>query len=900
MTLISKLELSPRWHAIIALSILIMIAFAMFAGSSSFNIGKDKVTILSGSGDPYSEHLSVYETSNEAYWSANLVGGNISLGSSFSLPAGVTSFSMVLTQYDTWNPTFETFTTYGLGLLGPNEPMPNATLLTVDTTSSSAASSLATTLSQMFALAFSPYTSNSTSFTFLSPMDFVTEMHVYFWKLIPSSAGGFASIMSESSYESLDLESYTLTDSSGSFSITYGGLTPVTSTSFDLYTLLGVTALNYSSASSSSSVEVHVLGGASTGVNSTFTNTYSNFSSSASATYTGGTNNVVPDLNASLDFSFPVIVAYRQMTTLTPSPNSSVSVSIAVKDVSPTGAPNATVTLNDDWIKTLYSTDFNVSAGNTSGTFVNMTSGQTNSVNYGFTVDNSTAGSFAIPATNVTYSFVIANQTLTESTLLNSETLSVGVTNQPELEAIEDVGVIQATQALSLNVTAVNKGNGPAFSLSSSSGQTLPSLSVGASWTYNITQSSPSLTSLNASVMPVVSWLNVNSVSFNASTNGIIAIYGFANPGSPGTSLSKSISLAPDNSYVNVTLSLQNTGSNPVSNITIADSIPADMTFSKSLGNTTVFNSGSLIYSNVTSLAAGAIDNFTYSLNFSSPGQNYIFMPANVSAPWNNVTVVHFSQGAGLPLGVVATKLISPSYGFVGSNVTEQLSILNKGSLPIYVVSLSNSSDPFISTVSSSGSTTPVLNTGQVSNSTVKGFFTGSPGNYTTSPAAASFIFAGSNQTASTNTTSVVIFQTVSSSMVASGPKIEENHAIQIIIEISNPSNVTVTNIKYALTLPPYLHLNSGSLTGTISSLGPNQNASESFYVETSLPNQYTISGGNLTFQYGTQTLVGATNSLSLNIVDDLTIRYAIPVVIGLVLVAATLIYVRRLSKPKA
>src|SRR5579872_1436733 len=147
----------PRRQAIIAIAILFMIAITLFAGlGTNLNFKSPKTTIgyFSSSSDPYSESLAIYITSTEAFWQANLVGGNISLGSSFALPSGVTGFSLVLTHYSSWDPTFETFTKYGLGLLGPNEPMPNATLLTINTTSATAASALAQTLGQKFALAF--------------------------------------------------------------------------------------------------------------------------------------------------------------------------------------------------------------------------------------------------------------------------------------------------------------------------------------------------------------------------------------------------------------------------------------------------------------------------------------------------------------------------------------------------------------------------------------------------------------------------------------------------------------------------------------------------------------------------------------------------------------------------
>jgi uncharacterized repeat protein (TIGR01451 family) len=893
----------PRRQTVLAIAILFLVALAVFA-TFSLPFGS-KFSYFSGSSNPYSENLAVYLTSNEAYWSANLLGGNISLGSGFSLPSGVTGFSLTLTHYASWSPTFETFTKYGLGLLGPNEPMPNATLLTVDSSSFSAASTLATTLSQHFALVLIPYTNNATSFTFLSPSDFVTEMHVFFWKMLPSSAGGFASIMPESSYEAMDLESFTLSDTSAGFSINYGGLSPVSSSSFDLYSLLGVPSLNYSTSATSSAVQVHVLGGIATNANSSFTNTFSNFSSFASATKSAASQKV-PDLNATLDFSFPVIVAYRQITgspttpnPLTPSTGGNDTVTVTVKNVSPSGSPGANVTVNDDWIKSLYPSDFTLSTahGDTNASYTNMTSGITNSFVYSFTVGSSANGSYVIPAIPVTYTFKVANKTITETTALNTETISVGASNEPELESFEDVGLIQAAQALSLNVTVVNRGGGTAFLIN---GKNSSTLGPGATLTYNVTQSAVSLTSLNASIMSTVTWQNVNGISGNSSTNGVNAIYGFASPGSPGTSLSETVSLYPNKSALNVSLSLQNTGSNSLTNVSLRDSIPSGTIFSKSIGNTTVLNSGSLVYANV-SLPAGAVKNFTYVLNITSATQNFVFMPANVSSAWNNVTVVHFSQGYGLPLGVLATKIVAPSYGFQGSNITEQLGIVNKGNLSVYQVSLSNSSDPFISVVKSTGTTVPILSPGQVANSTVVGYLTASPGEYNTSASAATFIFAGTNQTATSNIYKVAVFSPVGSVLSTVGSKIEENHAITIVIKFTNPSNVTVSNVKYSLVIPSYLTLNTpGKLTGTIASLGPGQTTNSSFVVQSNLPNQYTINGGNLTFQYGGQTLKGNSTGLTLNIVDDLTTRYAIPVGIGVVIIAATLLYVRRITKTRS
>ena len=174
---------------------------------------------------PYSENLSLYLTSSETFWRVDLFGGNINV-SSISPPSSVSSYSITLTNYDTWKSQFEIFTKYGYGFLGSSEPYPDGAVLLANTTSQSDASQLANSLSQRFGLDFEQIASSSGSFTFFSPISYATEIHVYFFPLIPQSAAGFASMFTETQLESNDLNYFKLSYSSGSseYSLSYGGL----------------------------------------------------------------------------------------------------------------------------------------------------------------------------------------------------------------------------------------------------------------------------------------------------------------------------------------------------------------------------------------------------------------------------------------------------------------------------------------------------------------------------------------------------------------------------------------------------------------------------------------------------------------------------------------------------
>jgi hypothetical protein len=881
--------------AILAIAILLLLVVPLVCASnnsSQFSTSKALSSSSFGPG-PYSENLALYLTSAQALWKADLTGGNINL--SASIPSSVSAFTVSLTHYNKWNSQYEVFTKYGFRYLGSNEPMPNASLLEVTTPTQSDAAALASSLSEKFALNYVPYASNSTTFTFISPMNFATEMHIYFWNLLPHAARGFANMTTESNFESQNLLFFKVFYSGGIYSISYGAVQPLSSsTSFSLYSQLGVSVLNYSSSAASSSVQVHVLGGLVTNSSVKPTNFPSNFSSVITAPKPSSGNVTVPNISASLDFSFPTIIAYRQVSPLNPTTGQNVSVSITVKDVSPSGTPSASIAFNDsNWYKTVGLSETGPSSKNFS-----ISSGQTNTTIYFVKASSTPNSSVFIPANPVTYSFKAANQTVKATAYLNNETMLVSPPGgEAALETIENVNTptIQVGQPLSVNIQIKNWGPGSAASVTVA-GHAPLSILAGSSANFTVTAGSTSLTQTSAIIEYSASWSDTSG-THSEGTNTIGAVYSFGNPGSPSTTLSKIVSVSKSKSTANVTLVLFNDGSTSLANLTIVDPVPRGINFSSSIGNRTVSYSNGRVTANVANLSASANVNYTYSVKITNPGENYVFLPANVTTSWNGVPIVHYSQGAGVPLGVSASKSITPNVGFQSTPVLEHLGVTNNGTLPIYDVSFINSTDPFLSYLNSSKSYTPILSQGRSVNITLGVNMTGTPGIYNTSISQATFVFAGANDTSSSNVVRITIYQDLLESMTALGPRIEENHNINISITVDNPSNATVSSVDYSFNLPPTLKLVSGSLSFQISSLGPNQSSSRWFEVTTSIPFKYTIPGGNLTFQYQGRTLKGVTTPLSLNVVDDVLTRYGIPVFVGFIIVLGTLLYARRLVR---
>jgi hypothetical protein len=849
------------------------------------------------SSDPYSENLSLYLTSSEALWSATLSGGNISL-SNVSIPASVSSYSIELTHYSSWKPQFETFSKYGFGLLGSQEPYPDGAILTVSGSSESDAAVLANALSQRFGLFFEPQSAVNGVYTFFSLLSFSTELNTYFWSLVPTYYGGFTSMFTQSSLTSLDLAFFNVTYSSA-YSISFGGLSALSSTSFALYSQLGLSqsAYNYSSFAQSSTINVRVLGGLLNNASIPFTNDFSNFSASMSAVpKTVNGTKPVPNLNATLNFSFPTIQAYRQFSTLATSKGSSVSVTIFVKNISPSGTPTAeNVFVNDSWIDSLKN-DFNLTVPNTSGKW-NLTSGQSETVAYAFDVLSSN-GSFSVPGTPVTYQFKASNQTVDEQVLLNPETLVIGAQNEPLIEATATLSSasIQSGQTFSANVTFTNKGNGPAFSVKSS-GLSKQNLPAGTSWSFIANSSATSLTSTNSTTSFGISWQDSSGANHTATTNTLSTFFSFGTPGSPGLSIFKSVEYFASTKSANISLTVQDSSANSVSNATVSDSIPSGILFVKSFNSTSLRYANGEVTANLSSILGHANMTFLYSVNFTNPVQDYLFAPANVGATWNGISVIHYSAGFALPLGVVGTKTASPSQAFQGSHVTVSLGIVNGGPEPIYRVFLNDTYDPFLNIINSSSNYARQLNSSQSLSAELTANLTGTPGTYNLSTVAASFIFSGYQESAFGTNSSVTIYSLPEANLTYSALKVEEAHNINIILTFSNPSNVTINDVMYALPIPAGLKIEYGGTSNfTGLTLGPHQNITKSFYIITSEPDIYQLSSTAFTFNYQGHQLNGVSNTLTLNIVDDKVLRYVIPVAVGFVLVLGTLFYIRRLS----
>ncbi|HYB04659.1 MAG TPA: hypothetical protein VED17_09365, partial [Nitrososphaerales archaeon] len=159
------------------------------------------------------------------------------------------------------------------------------------------------------------------------------------------------------------------------------------------------------------------------------------------------------------------------------------------------------------------------------------------------------------------------------------------------------------------------------------------------------------------------------------------------------------------------------------------------------------------------------------------------------------------------------------------------------------------------------------------------------------------FLFAGANQSATSSVTSVTVYGLPTSNITFVGPKIEEDHNILVVETVINPSNVQIDNVSLSVIMPKGLTVVTGETASyNFGSIAANQSATHDFTVTTNQPIEYIIPPGNLTFYYQNHIVKGNSSQIIVSINDDITLRYGIPIIIGLIIVIGTILYVRRLA----
>jgi hypothetical protein len=124
-----------------------------------------------------------------------------------------------------------------------------------------------------------------------------------------------------------------------------------------------------------------------------------------------------------------------------------------------------------------------------------------------------------------------------------------------------------------------------------------------------------------------------------------------------------------------------------------------------------------------------------------------------------------------------------------------------------------------------------------------------------------------------------------------------EGKPIKIEVTTNNVANVTVDNISYKVLLPSQFKILNGSNTVRISALEGEKQESSTLYISSSSPQDYEINTTKVYYSFKGETISSPPTSLSLTVSENLTVRYLIPIAIGVIVMIACAIVLGRIRR---
>ncbi|MDG6925271.1 MAG: hypothetical protein JRN09_01830 [Nitrososphaerota archaeon] len=858
----------------------------------------------------YSERLDVYTAGGSAFWSITLdrLGASLPSITSVDSTSGLTAYRLVAMSTQSATSDFQVFGVDGYNLLRLPAAPSQGLFLMVNASSTSAASSVASTLDSQFGTSFMLVSSSGDSYTYFAPVDFVNVALPVMYRLVPSSLGGFASLVTQSTLGGLAMPFMELTgvyNGSGfTHSLSLGAETssliaPTTGV-VDLSEVIGSknATISTSAASASSLVVIHSLDGIITSSDhATLVDHSSNVSSSYSLSVGPGK---VVRVNATISSQVPTLVAYRLLDHGTLSQNGTLGVTIEVTNSAKVGSAD-NVTLNDNWWQN-YPGDFQMVSGNDSATIPTIAAGSTVTESYVLRVISSSALQVVIPSSTLSYSFKGSTGTLTGHATLGQNVIQLNQVG-PALSLTATASIQSGTPlgtSGNYSVAITNNGNSPALDIRVDNYTVSNIAQNGGTSTITIPLRLSGLAQRNFTKTFSVEYSDTAGASQNLTTNSVQLVLSHTSMVIPFIEVATNDSMtaaALASRNLAVTYTFTNDGKGSPASVSASETFPQGIQCSRQSGIGTC--SGS-IYSMTTSSLTTQRN--TLSLNFS--GDNYIVPPSTIVASYEGMQLHTFGAAYEIPAGITVTKSFSPDSGFPGMSSVVTVSISNAGSSPVYNVTLASGFDSFDKAANSTESTQatyPELGAGASQSYTYPVALTAAAyGNVTGAVVATDFLLGGAVQGLSLSKSSVVVYAPVTATVASSPTSPEENHNFRLVITFSNTAAVSVSNVVYTLQLPSGVSVVSGAtvsghqVTVTLPSMQPNSNQNVTLTLSTNTGLTIDTAGSHLAFQYLGAALTGVAPAKSIVVSIDVTTRYTIPIAVAVLVGILAVVFARR------
>jgi uncharacterized repeat protein (TIGR01451 family) len=862
----------------------------------------------------YTERLDVYTSGQNAFWSitVNTLATTLPAVTAADATSGVTSLRLVALGAQDAVSDFQAFGVNGYNLLDLPTAPSQGLFLTVNASSSSAASTVVSDFASQFGTSFTLMASSGDSYTYYAPVDFNNVAVPILYGLIPTSLGGFASFATESKLIALPMPFMELTSvSSGagfSQSVALGAASSdvlTTGNAINLSELVGSTNATISSSNSSvtSQVVIHSLDGVivSSDSGATVSDHLNNFSGSYSLT---ASPSKVVKVNASIQSQPPTAVAYRLLDHGTLNVNQSLGVTVRITNTAEAGSIY-NVTLNDNWWKS-YPTLFQLTSGNYSATIPSIAAGTNMTETYVLKVISSNATQVVIPAATVSYSYKLSTGVYNSQISIGEEVVQLNGVG-PALTITATASVKSGSPlgtAADYDVTITNNGNSPALGLKLGN-YTISNLAQnGGSQTLVIPIQLASLKQTNFTRTFSLEYSDTTGKTQNITTNTVQLMLSHTSMLIPYIQVSSTDALttsAIESHTLNVTYSFTNAGKGLPSSVTATQTFPTGLTCKSENGTGTC--SGSTYVLSLTTFVAQK-DN----LNLTFTADNFIIPPTSVVTSYEGLQLKTFGGSYIIPAGITVTKTFTPGTAFPGTDVVATVGLSNVGTVPVFNATAAEIADPFDS-ISNGSSTKTYAQLAPGANETFSYALviaSNQFGNVTGTPVSVNFLFGGMHEIISLGSGNMVVYQPVKATVTTSPTSPEENHDFTMTVTLANTAAVPVSNVVYTLTLPSGVTVVSGGsvsnhvVTITVPSMQADTNQNVSLTLSTNTGLTIDTTASHLTFQYLGATLKGLPVSSSIVVNVDATTRYTLPIIVAIVIALVAIVFVRRKVGPVA
>ncbi len=847
----------------------------------------------------YSEEVLVTIIGNSAYWEINLKGGNATipeLNEIESEASGVSSYQLSTIDASRWSPEFEIFSNAGYNLLGFDATPTSGILLKIKSNSFEAAERFAGALSRFLHQSFSKYTSSGGVYTFYSHMEF-RLVKGKLWDAVPVQYDGVARLIDKDIFTLQGVPIFKVSgakvDDGFVHIVTIAGLKQnvlSVQNEFKLVKLLSdINNTKASSVSSSSTVTINTIGSFVTYSDEGAVNNFAE-NRSATVTVTVEPEENFPDISLDLAQTFPAVIVTRDVDRAALNQGDIVTVGIRVKNAAPPGStPVGNITVNEDWWKDIEKLEF--VDGETSRSLGHLAPGAEFTLAYRLRLTSSEQGEVVAPPSDVTYSYEVEGGEVEESVKINPLTLVLNdIRPAISIEASVETGAPPILSTTPVNLTIRNSGNGHATNLEVE-GNSRQSLLSGDIWRLSVDMSSMSLTDLISSRVWSVTW-NEGGERKEAVSNSVTLHYNITGVRIPQFNVVRSIvhTIKDGKNLVNETLSINNEGASSLDRVVLRGELPKGFQFLD--GNYSL--QGDTLSTEATSIETGKSKTYSYSAIISDADENYVVQPTEVSVEASGLKIVRLAKSLVLPLGVKVLKDFETTANFIGANITVDAKVVNKGSIPIFDVTLNVGEDTFLKMVDGEVvHSAEELGKGESLGSRNKVMLL-SAGRFEVLKATASFTIAGSSVSQSSESVLVDVYEPITAEMTISPSSPVENQGFTLVLTINNPSVAPVQDVRVNVNLPSEIRVAEGSLQLTAEELGANTSVTRSASLVVGAPMVLSIDPPTVQFKYGEDTFRGTSKPLDILIEDNIPLRYGVPLIIAALLILATAFFARR------